>query len=363
LSKEYLRGETGRESIYVHTDGYYAEHEIELRTATLAERVDPGSREVVLEGGERLRYDRLLLATGAEPHRLEIPGARLRGVHHLRTFADSDRLGRRLDRGGRLVVVGAGWIGCEVAASARSRGLDVTIVDPGSVPLERVAGAQVGAMYRDIHADHDVQMLLGVGVEAFEGIAAVERVRTTDGRTIDCDLVVVGVGVAPRVKLAAGAGLAVDNGILVDDRLRTDAPEIFAAGDVAKAEHPLLRRLRVEHWSNALHQGPAAARNMLGGDRAYDRVPYFFSDQYDVGMEYTGHAVGWDDVVLRGDPATRELVVFWLRHGRVLAGMNVNVWGVTEAIRALIRTQAIVDPGRLADMDRPLTDLAADLVA
>jgi 3-phenylpropionate/trans-cinnamate dioxygenase ferredoxin reductase subunit len=363
LSKEYLRGEAGREQIYVHPHDYYAEHDIELRIGTAVRRVDPAAREVMLDGDECLRYDRLLLATGAEPHRLEIPGARLPGIYELRTVADSDRLGERLDAGGRMVVVGAGWIGCEVAASARARGLEVTVVDPGSVPLERALGPRVGAIYRDIHADHGVRMLLGVGVEAFEGAAAVERVRTTDGRTIDCDLVVVGVGVAPRVELAADAGLGVDNGILVDDRLRTRAPEIFAAGDIAKAEHPLFGRLRVEHWSNALHQGPAAARNMLGADRPYQRLPYFFSDQFDAAMEYTGHAVGWDDVVVRGDPAARELVVFWLRDGRVLAGMNVNVSGVAEPIEALIRNQTIVDRARLADGDVPLADLAADPVA
>jgi 3-phenylpropionate/trans-cinnamate dioxygenase ferredoxin reductase subunit len=358
LSKEYLRREAGREKVYVHDEGFYAEHEIELRTATAVERVEPGSHEVVLAGGERLAYDRLLLSTGAEPRRLTIPGAELEGVHVLRTVADSDRLRARLDRGGHLVVVGAGWIGSEVAASARQRGMEVTVLDPLSVPLERVLGREVGGIYRDIHLDHGVRMLLGTGVEAFEGATAVERVRISGGRAIDCDLVVVGIGVTPRTELAANAGIAVENGILVDDRLRTSAAAVFAAGDVANAEHRLFGRLRIEHWSNALHQGPAAARGMLGRGTAYDRVPYFFSDQYDVGMEYSGYAVGWDEVVFRGDPASREFIAFWLREGRVLAGMNVNVWDVADSIQALVRERAPVDRARLTDPGTPLEQLA-----
>jgi len=278
-------------------------------------------------------------------------------VYTLRTLGDSDRLRERLEHGGRLVVVGAGWIGSEVAASARQLGLEVTIVDPGSVPLERVLGHEVGAVYREIHADHGVRMLFGTRVEAFEGAATVERVRTSDGRAIECDLAVLGVGVVPRTELALRAGIPVENGILVDDRLRSGVDGVFAAGDVANAEHPQFGRLRVEHWSNALEQGPAAARSMLGRDVPYDRVPYFFSDQYDVGMEYIGHAVDWDEVVFRDDPASREFIAFWLREGRVLAGMNVNVWDVSDPIRALIRGRARVDRDLLADSDAPLAEL------
>src|SRR5688500_4729420 len=233
LSKEYLRGEAGREKVFVHEEGFYAEREIELRLGRCAVRLDPPARELALDDGERLRYDRLLLATGAEPRRLAIPGGELDGVAYLRSVADADSLRHRLAPGRAVVVIGAGWIGCEVAASARQRGCEVTVVEPAAVPLERVLGAEVGGIYRDIHADHGVRMLLGTGVEAFEGGTAVERVRTSDGRTLDCDVVVVGVGVEPRAGLAAGAGLPVANGILVDERLRTAAPEVFAAGDVA----------------------------------------------------------------------------------------------------------------------------------
>jgi 3-phenylpropionate/trans-cinnamate dioxygenase ferredoxin reductase component len=358
LSKEYLRGEVGREKVHVHDEGFYAERGIELRLGRTAVSLDRSMSELVLANGERLRFDRLLLATGAEPRRLAIPGGELDGVHYLRSVRDSDALRERLGRSGALVVVGAGWIGAEVAASARQQGLAVTVVEPSSVPLERVLGAELGAVYRDIHLDHGVRMLLGTGVEAFEGDGAVERVRTEDGRTVDCDLVVVGVGVRPRTELAEQAGLAVGDGILVDEHLQTSAPRIFAAGDVAGAQHPFYgERIRVEHWASALHQGPIAARSMLGRMEAYDRLPYFFSDQYDVGMEYSGLARSWDRVVLRGDPASREFIAFWLAGDRVLAGMNVGVWDVADHIQHLIRARVPVDDRSLTDPGVPLEQL------
>jgi 3-phenylpropionate/trans-cinnamate dioxygenase ferredoxin reductase subunit len=358
LSKQYVRGEAERGTIYVHDEAFYAEREIELRPGCTATHLDTGAGQVALSDATRLRYDRLLLATGAEPRRLAIPGAALDGVLYLRTVADSDALRARLDRGGAMVVVGAGWIGAEVAASARQRGMDVAIVEPHAVPLERVLGHEAGAIYRDVHADHGVRMLLGTGVEALEGSTAVERVRTTDGRVLDCDVVVVGIGVTPRTALASQGGLGLDDGIVVDDRLQSSAPHVFAAGDVAMAHHPFYAQpIRVEHWANALHQGPAAARNMLGLADSFDRLPYFFSDQYDVGMEYTGFARAWDRVVFRGDPASREFIAFWLADGRVLAGMNVGIWDVADAIERLIRSRAPVDEHRLADPGVPLEDL------
>jgi 3-phenylpropionate/trans-cinnamate dioxygenase ferredoxin reductase component len=358
LSKDYLRGEVERETVYVHPDGYYAEHDIELHLGRTAVSLNTEARELALDNGERLRFDRLLLATGAEPRRLSIPGGDLDGVLSLRSVADSDALRGRLKRGGTVVVIGAGWIGAEVAASARQRGLDVTVIDPLTVPLERVLGIEVGAVYRDIHLDHGVQMLLGTGVKAFEGATAVERVRTTDGRELECDFAVVGVGVQPRSGLASQSGLAVDNGILTDEHLQTSAPGVFAAGDVANAHHPFYGEpVRVEHWGNALHQGPVAARTMLGQGDAYDRLPYFFSDQYDVGMEYAGLVGSWDRVVFRGDPATREFIAFWLTGDRVVAGMNVNVWDVIDPIQRLIGDRVAVDDRRLADPDVPLEDL------
>jgi 3-phenylpropionate/trans-cinnamate dioxygenase ferredoxin reductase component len=360
LSKDYLRGEVDRETVYVHPEGFYAEHDIELRLGRTAVSLNTAARELALDDGERLRYDRLLLTIGAEPRRLSIPGGELDDVLYLRSVADCDALRERLDRGGRVVVIGAGWIGAEVAASARQRGLEVTVIDPLTVPLERVLGTEVGAVYRDLHLDHGVRMLHGTGVEAFDGGTRVERVRTTDGRELDCDFVVVGVGVQPRTALAAQAGLAVDNGILVDEHLQTGTPGVFVAGDAANAHHPFYgERIRVEHWANALHQGPVAARAMLGEPDVYDRLPYFFSDQYDVGMEYAGFARTWDRVVFRGDPATREFIAFWLVEDRVVAGMNANVWDVTDTIQRLIRERVAVDDRRLADPDVSLEDLVS----
>jgi len=358
LSKDYLRGETGRDKVYVHDEGFYDAHDIELRTGAEVQSLDASSREVHIAGGERLRYDRLLLATGARPRRLDLPGAQLEGIHELRTVGDSDTLRERLQAAERLVVVGAGWIGCEVAASARQMGLEVDVIEPLPVPLERVLGTRVGGVFADIHADHGARVHLGLGIAGFEGTDRVRAVRTADGESIACDLVVVGVGVSPRTEIAQRAGIEVADGIVVDEYLQTSVPGVFAAGDVANASHPLLRsRIRVEHWANALNQGPAAARNMLGEQVVYDRIPYFFSDQYDVGMEYSGHAGQHDEVVLRGDPRGREFIAFWLRDGLVRAGMNVNLWDVIDAIQALIRSSAPVDRERLADPAVPLADL------
>ena len=269
----------------------------------------------------------------------------------LRSLPDCDRLREAIASDGPLVVVGAGWIGCEVAASARQMGSEVTLIERESLPLMAVLGAEVGALYADIHREHGVQLLTDAAVEAFEGAGRVERVRLAGGRTIDCGAVVVGVGVAPRTGLAATAGLAIGDGVLVNAHLRTSAPDVFAAGDMASAEHPFYgRRVRVEHWANALNQGPCAARNMLGAGEPYERLPYFFSDQYEVGMEYTGLVDVDSRVVMRGDPSSRELIVFWLDgQSRVLAGMNINVWDVTDTVQALIRAGRPVDEARLTD--------------
>jgi 3-phenylpropionate/trans-cinnamate dioxygenase ferredoxin reductase component len=360
LSKDRLRGEGAEDAIFVHGEDFYETKSIELRTGTRAARLDVDASEVELEDGERIGFDKLLLATGSTPRRLGVPGADLPGVHLLRTVGDADRLRGSLSPGARLVVIGAGWIGCEVAASARQIGAEVAMLAPEAVPLERVLGPEVGALYRDLHAGHGVNLALGTGVEAIEGSDRVTGVRTSDARVLGADVVVIGVGVAPRTELAEAAGLDVDNGVLVDDRLRTSAPNVFAAGDIANAEHPILGgRVRVEHWGTALEQGPAAARNMLGQDLPYERIPYFFSDQYDVGMEYAGHALTWDRVVFRGDPATMEFMAFWMRGDRVAAGMNVNVWDVNDDVQALVRGGAPTDDDALRDPGVALGDLTA----
>ena len=358
LSKGYLRGDEEVVKIFVHDDGFYADQGIELRTSTLVKAVDPATSQVVLEDGERLAYDRLLLTTGAAPRRLTVPGADLPGVHYLRDVGDADGLAVAIGQASRVVVVGAGWIGSEVAASARQMGPEVAMVDPGAVPLAGVMGPEVGAVFRQLHASHGVDLYLGTGVEAVVGGKVAEGVRTADGRVIDADLVVVGIGVIPRTELAEAAGIRVGNGIEVDEHLETSVPGIFAAGDVAAAWHPGLgERVRVEHWANALNQGPAASRNMLGARIPYDRVPYFFSDQYDLGMEYSGYARSWDRVVFRGNPDDGKFIAFWIADGRVIAGMNANVWDVAGQIQTLIRSGQPVDIARLADPAVPLEDV------
>jgi len=364
LSKEYLRGEKDFDAAAVHSAGFYDEQQIELRASTVVTGVDPGASEVTLSSGERIGYDRLLVATGAAPRRLSVPGADLDGVYYLRSVTDADTLRQALTSSAQVVVIGAGWIGAEVAASARQLGATVAMVELASVPLERVLGPEVGAIYRDLHAEHGVDLHFGVGVDALLGSTAVEAVRLSDGTVLPATAVVVGVGVTPRVELAEAAGLAVDNGIVVDEHLQTSAPGVFAAGDVANAFHPRYgTRIRLEHWSAALNQGPVAARNMLGKATVYDRTPYFFSDQYDFGMEYRGWAPSFDQVVFRGEPASRAFIAFWLRHGRVATAMNANVWDAGESIEALLQAGRPVTPARLADPEVDLADLAASSTA
>jgi len=358
LSKTYLRGEA-KKDLHVHASDYYIDNGIELLTGRPVDGIDIGRREVRL-GDERIPFDRLLLATGATPRRLELPGGQLEGIETLRTMADADRIRERAKDAVAIAVIGGGWIGSEVAASLREIGRDVTLILPGQDPLEHVLGSALGSMYSTAHKEHAVTLITGTAATGFEGRDLVTAVHTADGRSVPADLVVVGIGAEPRVELATHAGIAVENGILVDDRLQTSVPGIYAAGDVANAHHPRYgRRLRIQHWDNAKRQGRAAAANMLGQAKPYARIPYFYSDQYDIGMEYTGLASPEDQVVFRGDRDSREFIAFWLRDGRVVAGMNVNVWDVAPAIERLVASQAGVDVRRLTDERRPLEELAA----
>jgi 3-phenylpropionate/trans-cinnamate dioxygenase ferredoxin reductase subunit len=359
LSKGYLRAEAGFDAAAVHDADFYGAHDIELRTSTTVTAVHPAESEVELGDGERIRYQRLLLATGAEPRRLPIPGAELPGVYTLRNVDDADAIRTAVTGGGPVVVIGAGWIGAEVAASSRQLGADVTMVDLVDVPLERVLGPEVGAVYRDLHRDHGVTLRLGVGIESMGGAGRVEEVRLGDGSVLPAAAVVVGVGVSPRVDLAAAAGLEIDNGVRTDAYLGTSAPDVYAAGDLADAWHPFHETwIRLEHWSSALNQGPVAAKNMLGLTTPYDKVPYFFSDQYELGMEYRGWAPSYEQVVFRGDPAGGEFIAFWLGDGVVRAAMNANVWDQGENLERLLLTRAAPDPAALADPDTDLADLA-----
>ncbi|WP_329493664.1 NAD(P)/FAD-dependent oxidoreductase [Kitasatospora herbaricolor] len=361
LSKGYLLGSTEREKIYVHPPQWYADHDVTLRLGTAVTAVDPAAHTVTLADDGRIGYRKLLLTTGSSPRRLPVPGADLPGVHYLRRVEDSERLKEALRPGARIVVVGAGWIGLETAAAARAAGAEVTVLESAELPLLRVLGREVAEVFAGLHRDHGVDLRFGVQVEALTGgPEAVTGVRLGDGATVAADAVIVGIGITPNTALAEAAGLEIDNGVRTDQWLRTSDPDIHAAGDVANAFHPLLgKHIRVEHWANALNQPQTAARAMLGQDTAYDRVPYFFSDQYDLGMEYTGYVEpdGYDRVVFRGDVPGREFIAFWLSGGRVLAGMNVNVWDVTDPIRELVRSGRTVDPAALADPARPLTEL------
>ncbi len=359
LSKDYLQGAAELKSVYVHDAGWYADQDVTLRLGVAATEIDPVVREVRLADGGRQPYDRLLLATGATPRPLTVPGADLGGVHYLRTIADSQALRSAFSRGGRVVVIGAGWIGLETAAAARNAGCEVTIVERDPVPLYRTVGAEIGEVFARLHRKHGVTLRFGLGVARLAGDGRVREVVTSDGEALPADVVVAGIGVSPNVELAAAAGLEVGDGVVTDASLRTSDPAIWAAGDVAESMNPLLgRRIRVEHWANALNGGPAAARAMLGQDVVYDRLPYFFTDQYELGMEFTGDITGHDQIVYRGSAEDLEFIAFWLRQGAVIAGMNVNVWDVVEDVQALIRGGRPVDADRLADPGVPLASLA-----
>jgi 3-phenylpropionate/trans-cinnamate dioxygenase ferredoxin reductase subunit len=354
LSKGHLQGKEGaREKAFVHPPEWYAEHDVDLRLATRVTHLDPAAHTVTLDGVDELRYDRLLLTT----------------VRYLRTIDESDALLDHLRKATDVVVVGAGWIGLETAAAARHHGANVTVAEMAPLPLQRVLGDEVATIFADLHRANGVTFRFGTSAAEFRGSdGRLTSVVLSDGTELPADLAVVGVGIQPNTELAVDGGLSVDNGILVDAALRTSAEDVFAAGDVVNLDHPLLgRRIRVEHWANALNGGKVAARALLGEDVVYDRVPYFFSDQYDLGMEYSGYATpdGYDRVVFRGDPSivdgkTGEFIAFWTKEGRVLAGMNVNVWDVTDDIQALVRAGFAgrpVDLARLADPAVPLADL------
>jgi 3-phenylpropionate/trans-cinnamate dioxygenase ferredoxin reductase component len=363
LSKDYLLGKAERDSIYVHPREWYADNSIDLRTGVTVTEIDRGGRAVVLGDGTRIQYGKLLLTTGSSPRRLAVEGADLNGVFYLRSVGDSDRLKAAFREGARVAVIGAGWIGLEAAAAAKSAGADVTVLEMADLPLLRVLGREVAQVFADLHRDHGVAVRFGIQVAAITGEDGnATGVRLADGSTVPADVIVVGIGVAPNIELAQEAGLKIDNGVRVDAGLCSSDPHIYAAGDVASAYHPVLgKHIRVEHWANALNQGPAAGKSMLGQDVAYDRVPYFFTDQFDLGMEYSGYVEpdGYAQVVFRGDVPGREFIAFWLDGAdRVLAGMNVNVWDVTDPIQALVRAARPVDPAALADPSVDLGSLA-----
>ncbi len=361
LSKDYLQGKSKKEEIYVHPDDWYPSHDVELILETRVTDADASGHEIALSDGQRLRYTKLVLATGSSPRRLSVPGADLDGVLYLRRVEDSERIRETLGSASRIAVIGGGWIGLEVTAAARLAGVEVTLIEQAKLPLLRVLGPEVAEIFADLHRGHGVDLRFGEQLEEITGDGGRVRGLRLSGGEVDAEAVVVGVGISPNTALAEAAGLGVDDGVVVDEYLRSSDPDVYAVGDVASAFHPLFgRHIRVEHWANALNQPKYVAKTMVGRDAAYDRVPYFFTDQYDLGMEYSGYVEpgGYDEVVFRGDRDGGEFIAFWLKNARVLAGMNVNVWDVTDPIQALIRSRKPVDVQQLADVDTPLTDVS-----
>lgn len=367
LSKGYLRGQEKFEDQLVKPADYYSGARIDLRLGARVTGVDPARKHVSLEGGERLPYDKLLVTTGSRNRTLDAPGADLAGILQLRTVEDSDRIRSAAQRARRAVVVGFGFIGCEVAASLRQMGVEVAAIGDHPVPLSRALGPEVGTVLGEIHRDKGVELVLNDGVAAFEGMGRVERVRTKKGRVLECDVVVAGIGIVPNVELLVSAGAGVDNGILVDEHCHTSLPDVWAAGDVANHMHPLFGRLRVEHWNHADRHGRAAARSLLGDDTPYDYVHSFWSDQYEHVIEYVGFARSWDRVVFRGRREERKLLAFYVKDGILLAAAGIDRGGDPEDPNSdselkiavdLIRDRVPVDAGQLADESVGLRTLA-----
>jgi 3-phenylpropionate/trans-cinnamate dioxygenase ferredoxin reductase subunit len=364
LSKEYLLGKNGRDSVFVHPEGWYRDNGVVLATGQRVSAL--GDHVITLESGREVPFDRLLLATGAQPRRLDVPGGGADGIHYLRTLEDSEGLKRAFEAGGkRVVFVGSGWIGLELAAAARGYGNDVTVVAPEKVPLGGPLGDELGTMFRELHEQNGVVFRMQTATTGFEQSNGAVTGVVTDGGTIPADLVVVGVGAVPDTALAQAAGLEVagpqeGGGILVDEHLAASVPDVFAAGDVANPYHPVIgQRMRNEHWANAIAGGKVAAASMAGADAVLDDIPYFYTDQFDLGMEYSGYPPLTRDarIVYRGDRAAREFIAFWLNGSRVVAGMNVNVWDVNEQVQRLIREDRDVDIDRLTDLAVDLSEL------
>jgi 3-phenylpropionate/trans-cinnamate dioxygenase ferredoxin reductase subunit len=355
LSKDYLQGKADRDSIFAHPEPWYADHAVELRLGTAVTSLDPASRTVTTASGVQLGYDKLLLTTGSTPRRISVPGADLDGVRYLRSVDDSERIKAGFAHAHRVAIIGAGWIGLETGAAARNAGVEVALLERSELPLLHVLGPETAPIFADLHRDHGVDLRSQVAVAELTGRnGALTAVILSDESRIDADMVLVGVGITPNTQLAVAAGLDVDNGILVDEHLRSSDPNIFAAGDVADAYNPRLgRHIRVEHWANARRQGATAGKAMLGQDAVDARPSYFFTDQYDLSMEYTGDIgpSGYDRVIFRRYPDPRQLIVFWLSEQRVQAGMNINIWDVADDIERLVKsphpaiTDDLADPG------------------
>lgn len=333
LSKDVLMGKTETQSLYLHDAQWYADQNVDLHLGTSVTGIDLDRSRVTFDSSA-VTYDRLLLATGSAPRRLPLVDSSELDTAYLRTIDDALALKSRLS--GSILILGGGWIGLEVASAARQAGAEVTVVESSPLPLLGVLGPELGLLFADLHRQHGVDLRLHTTVESIHG----HEVVLSDGHHLVPDAVVVAIGASPLTDVAARAGLATDNGVLVDARLRTSDPHVYAAGDVANHDHPTLGRIRVEHWDNAIAQGRHASHVMLGSDEPYTRMPYFFTDQYDVGMEFVGTTRGYDELVFRGDVAERVVTAFWLRDDTVIAGMHINDWDAIDPIKRLVGQQA-----------------------
>lgn len=361
LSKDFLMGQEELDKVFAHPADWYDEYDVDLSLGTTVAGIDPGARKVTTDRGQEIDYDKLLIATGARPRPLAIADESGVPVSYLRTIEDSERLKSQFQPGRRVAVIGGGWIGLEVAAAARTAGCDVAVLETRELPLVGVLGREVAQVFHDLHQSKGVAMRMHASITALTRDGDSTVVHLADGFSAQADLVVAGVGVAPNSELAEAARLKTHDGVLVDQTLRTSNHDIFAAGDVANAFHPRLRRhLRVEHWDNAIEQGMAAGRNMLGADEAYDRLPYFYTDQYDLGMEYVGHVGpdGYDEVLISGDVSELVFTALWIKDGAVTAGMHVNDWDAMDPLRRIVAA-GTVDLAALRDPDVPLREVVS----
>jgi 3-phenylpropionate/trans-cinnamate dioxygenase ferredoxin reductase component len=360
LSKRYLRGEQPFENALVKPVDFYAFNDIDTCLGTRATRLDPVEKTVELSNGDRIRFDKVLIATGIRNRRFPIPGLDLDGVYDLRTVDDCDRIRNEVVPGRRAAIVGMGFIGSEVAASLRQLGLEVVVIEGGKGPLDRVLGKEVGQVVEHIHRDHGVEMIFEELVSGFQGTGRVERIVTQSGRNIDCDFAVVGVGVKPVTDIVIGSDIEVDDGIVVDEYCRTNVDGVFAAGDVANHYHPVFKqKMRVEHWHNALNQGAAAARNMMGVASIYDEVPWFWSDQYDDNLQYAGFHREWDALVVRGSLQERDFIAFYVKDGLVAAAVGINRGRDIRRAMRVIKARTAVDAKLLGDDDLDLRQIVA----
>ncbi len=358
LSKKFLAGELSAERLYFKPKSFYDDPDIEIHLGTRITAIDCNNRSVTADDGNEFTYDKLVLALGSRPRPLPLPGADLAGIHYLRGIDDVLSIQSEIQEGRRLVIVGAGYIGLEVAAVTTQLGLEVTVVEMEDRVMSRVVSPQLSEFYQREHLAHGVTLKLSTGTSGFSGDGKLEYVLLDNGAKLPADLAIIGVGIVPNVELASAAGLATENGIVVDDHCQTSDPNIFAVGDCTLHPNKVLgRHLRLESVHNALEQAKTAASNICGEDASYAQVPWFWSDQYDLKLQIAGLSQGYDEVVLRGDPQTRSFSCLYLRDGQLIAVDAVNRPKDFMQSKALIANHARIESQKLANMDIALKDM------